>query len=359
MTLVIAMDWGSINYIISDARQSNAVGDGANNVVKTGIFFDGCIFGLVGNPDSGKEFMRSFLEVLSAHPQPNIGANWSFFCQFIEGYNFDKSKSARFEIILSERTSGQPKFHCLKSSEGEIRSLTEPEDGKAALTAFGSGASLFQHEIEHKIVPRMEDFFERCYTQGRSTEDTILVLRYLVCLWLNELTYGPHRHEIEAKRVGGLFNFVGQDQRKEKRQPTATYIITEISDDGWKAVTQTRVNRVVPLDTGLAFQYYTSNGKNDKPGIFVCDYLLSDCPMNERTDVEKRNFEAECNQMLGESGFCDFGYTKREHQIEDFFEVDSRLQEFVTDDGAPRDYLRQQIAKVILISRKNRNDALR
>lgn len=346
MTLIVAFQQPGINCIISDLRVTNSLtGEGRNSALKTGILCNGCIYGVVGAAHFARKFIRSFKEVVRSNRLDNVSDIWDVFLNYSKNYTYDKADSSFFYLILSERSSGKPKFHILDSKSGTVQTSPDSEY-MMNIVPFGSGANITSNEIQQKIGPKLGAFHQYAFeTLGNKYEDTACITPYLVCLWLNELSLGDVRYDLEQNGVGGAFHFICQTSKDEVRQETAWYVITSTYVKKNEIRSVAKLHKVTPLSSGVGFQTYLEDSLDTQESIFVDG--ASDYEHSEPTPEMIENLRNELKNSSDNAKFCGFGYSQDRFKNQFTFIIDCKSSDIVNHDGTPSEYLSEQIKQAI------------
>jgi len=212
MTYIAAFKNPGLTCIISDMRATRIEDNqkvGFNASLKTGIFFNGCIFGLSGNIERGKEFILTVKDLL--HTTMNPSESWSNFKQIISCYNFHNDKDDHFQIILSTRASGTPELFKFDSIKG-----LNTYGFKNGFISVGSGKKILDNFILEKCIPEMNEF----------PSAVLENYPFFLCLKLIELSESYGHDRLEKLDVGGLFHFIYQTDMFEAAQKPALYVLS-------------------------------------------------------------------------------------------------------------------------------------
>ena len=156
MTYILAFGQPGLNAIIADSRVSwdNVAGEreGTNNALKIGVLFRGCIYGTVGSVSAAREFIRSFKESIHGSTDDGLGC-WQKFERFVEQYPFPSSNS-KFQLIISNRVFGAPRFALLDSTSGLDQA---PIPHRYYLLAHGDGRLALNEKVDREFVPRLKE----------------------------------------------------------------------------------------------------------------------------------------------------------------------------------------------------------
>lgn len=221
MTYIVALQKSEHNFsaIISDLMVSqkdiktNKVIKSDNTVLKTGLLFKGCIFGLAGDANAGIDFIKQFKEIVN--PSEPIEKNWKLFQEYIKTCSIVNSGEV-FKIIISCRVKGRPNLFLFNSNSRSLSKITNE------IFTLGSGK-----EILDKILNNRRKIVEKIILeQMEKAEIPILYFPYFYCLWLSELTMGFEYSLLEKKGVGGLFHFCYQTKNGEGRQKPAVFVFS-------------------------------------------------------------------------------------------------------------------------------------
>jgi len=212
VTYIAAFKNPSFTCIISDMRVTKFEENqklGSNTSLKTGTFFNGCIFGLCGNIERGKEFILTVKAALTKTMSPS--ESWSKFNQIISCYNFHNDKDDHFQMILSTRASGTPELFKLDSIQG----LTTYGFDNGWISV-GSGKQFLDKFISEQCIPEIEKFPDKMFEN----------YPFFLCLKLTELSESFGHDYLEKLDVGGLFHFIYQTDKLEATQKPALFVLS-------------------------------------------------------------------------------------------------------------------------------------
>lgn len=229
MTYIVGFKQPGINVIISDSRVSwkgDYGREGRNDAMKTGMLFPGCIFGRIGDTAKSKVFIDSFRESVKGE-KDTIAGLWQRFEKFVETYPFSTNPNDQFQLLLSQRAYGEPRFHCLDSNTG-LTSVQVPHSNY--LLDYGSGKKILGPYIKEQFAPRLKLLKEKLRENPDLPIHAIpYITSYFLCLWLSELSLTTESSMLEEKDVGGAFHFIIQSSKGEESQKPALYIFSSIN----------------------------------------------------------------------------------------------------------------------------------
>lgn len=300
MTYVIGFSIDGVNSILSDTRVTDIkTQQGQNTALKTGILFDGCIYGVAGNVDNAFSFINAVK--MFAPDASSILDAWEKLNQLIMFYDFPTyTKDDSFQILLSSRHSGQPEFYIMSSNRELFRCEEE-------WVSIGSGKELLDDPVEEKYRIRIEKAKQALADKN---VPTATIHPYFLCLMLSELTLTFKRPRLEEKKVGGVFNFVYQTSADDNFQEPTLYIFSDIHPDTNKILLWGY--RVCRVPVGL---YLECNDSSLLPGIpdEVYTAIFHDPTVVDELEHIRTNpeFEQEIRKLISELPFyyfCGFGY---------------------------------------------------
>lgn len=346
MTLLVAFKQPGLNCIISDMRVTNSLnGEGRNSALKTGLLFPGCIYGITGAAEPSRIFIRALKEFMYANTGVDIEKAWSLFEYFVSTYKFDTTPTSRFDLVLSERSTGKPRFVYLESSTSKLHFDSSPSEQISA-APFGGGKEIVQHEFQKSIKNKLEDFFEYASDKlGKTPEEIIAFSPYIFCHWLNELSLGEYKYDLESNGVGGVFHFIYQNGCNESRQGSAWHIITSINEKNGKINSVANFHKVIPLSKGIGVQSYGFDTLDFESKILLdksADYEVSLADDDLIAELQK-----EFDSLKDEAVWGLIGYAHPKFKQSLSFRPNCKTSDYITDDGQPSEYLKNEINQTL------------
>lgn len=217
MTYIIGLNHFDINSIISDARVTSDDGTGQNISLKTGFLFPGCIFGRAGNMATSRDFILAVKSALTG--RNTLPGFWQQFQDFVSFYDMptgQTDRAGRFQLLLSSRCLGKPKFYLLDSYHRTVSSVEN------SWISIGSGREDLDPLVERDYKLRLDEIVRIIQSYGLPRQ----IYSYFVCLWLSELTLSFEKRFLEEKGVGGVFHFAFQTSNQEAIQEPALYVFS-------------------------------------------------------------------------------------------------------------------------------------
>jgi hypothetical protein len=219
MTYVIGINYPylKLSAIICDTKFT--AGDQIEGreapALKSGLLFDGCIFGASGEVDHIVRFVTdcktNFGNINSAET-----AFWKFENALPE---YDFWGYDDFQLVLSTNHGGEPSLYLLDPKAAErLIPIELGQGGNFVSCSIGSGKPLLD-------LP----FFEYLEDKGKiglSQDPEDLV--YGWCAWLMQYARGDKALELEKVGVGGYFHFWVQTATETKPQKTRLYVLFAI-----------------------------------------------------------------------------------------------------------------------------------
>jgi len=227
MTYIACFRNFGLNTIISDTRVTkdfNGQRFGVNIALKTGVLYNGCIYGLVGNSDRGREFLLAFLQTLPENSNPK--GSWSLIERFISGYNFPVSPREHFQIILSTRHSDPPDLYLLDSARGKLEYLGFEE----RWFSFGTGKPILDSYVGGYFIPQMKDIIKK-------QRLPFTAYPYVLCFKLTQFAQTFERSLLERYNVGGVFHCIFQVHDGDVPQSPSFYYYLSIDHKNKKIYT--------------------------------------------------------------------------------------------------------------------------
>jgi hypothetical protein len=318
VTLLIGWKQPGMNVIFADARmtrrRNGAEVSGENHSLKTGLLFPGCIFGRTGHVAASARFIAEWhRETPDKTGRPE--ELWALFCEFAAGYAFPELPEMHFQLLLSHRAAGAPKFALLDSETG-LTALEE--EHPVAAIAYGSGAQVeaIQDAFKRVFPERLRELVAYLDERGRDSSFTAFAAPLFVSLWLSELSLTWESIDLERGGVGGVFHFLLQMDGGEATQPPAVFVFADLVGS--------KVNlwcyRIVPVVGCLYVERYVPPGQDGPDSPPYCEKEVYADPtsrpdLDELSDTE---LDAELRRALNDMPFFQFlgiGFTRPHHRL--------------------------------------------
>jgi hypothetical protein len=277
-----------------------------NTALKTGLLFNGCIFGMSGDARAGTKFITEFNNKKQNIQSDSVKSKWKLFKEYVKRYKMEGNIDG-FELILSCRHKGYPQLYIYNSKKKSISEIDED------WVSIGSGKELLDDMVAEKRK-KNEEVILNIISKINLPIDCF---PYFYCLFLSELTMGFEVSLLEKMGVGGLFHFYYQTSKGEWRQKPSVFVLMDID----------KLNKTV-------YHYIYR-------ALFIDGFLIVDNPLEEpqrkiltssfeRKDVdfmrpdEQRllgdtiNMKADKNQFYF---FCGFGFSKPEFRNKRLFHI--------------------------------------
>lgn len=223
LTYVVGFRQPGLNAIIADVRMTldDHTLDDPDMAVKTGVFFPGCLYGVVGNATEASQFISEVRESLNVEMQS--AALWDLFERIADGFSPTRDKKRRFRLLLSSRLLGQPTFYEFDSFHGLSRLPTTKD---YQVYTRGSGKRLLDGYVLN-LLPQLKGT-QDYLLKGRRLPSPFVheVSPYLLCLWLSEFSLTVGQARLGEIGVGGEFHFMYQTCDGEGGQKPAVYIFS-------------------------------------------------------------------------------------------------------------------------------------
>ncbi|MCB0343982.1 MAG: hypothetical protein KDD66_02650 [Bdellovibrionales bacterium] len=325
--------------------------------VKSGILFPGCIFGLTGSLNSARAFITAFREV-TADKTGSPARLWNSFVDFCCKYEFDLDPEEAFQLILSSRASGKPKFYFFDSLLGFS---APPECDDKFLMGFGSGVATMEELIQETIIPKyesMESIVDKMIeNQPISSEQ---VFPYLLSLWLSEFSLTFESSKLRAASVGGPFHFVAQTAHSEAPQQPAAYFF--LNPNLPKKEIYADFFRVVPVANGVYIESMRPERRRHRE-LYVQaskSVFFDTMTRPDASYLSNEEMLSEVKEMLSAMPFfcfSGFGFTdpRLRHTSGFIFTNNGKREELFTKDGKPSPWL-QSFLTHAMEQLRNSND---
>lgn len=316
MTYVVGLNQLGANAIICDTRvtwwRSTTKVGGANTSLKSGLLFPGCIYGIVGDLGAARDFIIEGKRYLTG--TNTLAGFWEKFTGFVKQYAFQPTIDGSFQLLLSSRNLGSPRFYVLNSTEATL-------EAQGKLVTLGSGKEILDASIDRLISDR-STMIDELIEQNKIPPFSF---PYFYCLWLNEMTQGTELSRLEEYDVGGIFHFLWQDWQHEHAQFPAVYALS--AADVRRKTICTWICRVVYAEGALVVDNPITNAREifidtaARPSFAVADF--DDVRRSISSEVDSAPFYY----------FCGFGFSDPGHRGEFGFSITTENKFVVTKDG--------------------------
>lgn len=181
------------------------------------------MYGSIGSVASITQFVRAFKESIHGRTD-NILGFWRLFKHFVEHYPFPSGKDKQFQLLISHRGFGEPRFAKLDSRNG----LDETKIPHSYyLLGLGRGREALNDDIKNLYTPRLKELQQALlHTKKLEREIVHTVSPYFLCLWLCEKSLTFEATHLASYGVGGVFHFACQTKDFEAPQMPAVYLFS-------------------------------------------------------------------------------------------------------------------------------------
>jgi len=248
MTYIIGINKREHNFvtIISDIMVTREYPNGTiireNTALKTGLLFDGCLYGLSGDARAGHDFLLGFKQ--KVNKTFSIKENVGEFIKYIKSANWSKGEG--FKILFTIRNP-VPELYLFDSDNPDLKLCNDP------VVTIGSGKQYFD-----KMVLSMNEYVDSMIMRILKNKNIpIVYYPCFMCLWLSEQTLGFEKAFLEKIGVGGVFHFCYQTIDKEHRH--LPIIFSLISLDKTTGKVDYKTYRVSFINGFLVIDYLTDN----------------------------------------------------------------------------------------------------
>lgn len=214
MTYIVALIRNGTAALIADGRETVGA-NGKNEAMKIATVFPGCIIAVSGDSRGLEEFIYKFR--CQVDKQATTSETWAHFREYCED---QLPTPYKFEAVLSERISGEPRLHLVDSTAGLIAC--------GNTVTIGSGKDY----LDARLLPWIESSLPKVAADLADEYGSHGLLPAAVALWLIQESHGQYGYELQEAGVGGAFYFMTQTSESESFQPTCAYTIARRQDDG-------------------------------------------------------------------------------------------------------------------------------
>lgn len=345
MTYVVGLALNGMNSILCDTRGTWSTPSGSNGenvLLKTGLLFPGCIFGRVGNFDNSRAFILAAKH--SVTPTNTIAGFWSDFVNFASDYAYPDGPNNHFQILLSTRHSGEPRFHILDSSEG----LSEVRDLPITL---GSGKKILDDLVRGDFHDRISLVREAIKGQPFGNE----LYPYLFCQWLSELSLTFEHSLLERHKVGGPFHFIFQVSASEHTQKPSLYVFYDVDKPMrriyWWQYRLSHIGNWLIIDKMIPPGQLSGYPSGKQERVALIDE--ASLPPKETGVWDYGELHSELEETIEEKlsaqelyFFCGFGFTDSRYRTPVRFHATTKGDYVITEDGIRDDFMQLLIDDV-------------
>lgn len=310
MTYIIGFRQPGLNAILADTLATcthNGVVEHREGDLKLGLLFPGCVYGSIGSSGAATSFIRRFKESIYKDTD-RISGFWQQLCAFIKQYPFPSRRVDHFQLLLSHRGLGDPRFAKLDSFSG----LEEGEIPHSYfMLAYGSGCEILNDDLTNIYTPQLKIMQRYLLDEKKLDIHTVHAISpYFLCLWLCEKSLTFEKSHLATKGVGGVFHFIQQTASLEATQHPALYLFSAV--DRTSREIRTWLYRVSSAQGGL---YVESHAPPDYPGSKGIVNKLITFDVAARYDVlgmPENKLRAVVEVELASQPFyrfCGFGFT--------------------------------------------------
>jgi hypothetical protein len=268
--------------------------DRNNSSLKTGLLFEGCIYGVAGNANLAKIFIMGFRELTDK--SKSMEYNWNLLQHYAKA-EFSDQSGEPFKVLISSRFSGSPQLFLYDSNQKTISKIEDE------IYSIGSGKKILDDIINLRRKMAEKTIAEIFYKK----DIPILYYPYFYCLWLSELTMGFEVTKLEEIGVGGLFHFCFQTNEKEGRQQPSVFVLS--MPDIKKKTIYNHIYRVTFVDRYLVV---------DNPLVSPSRYIIMPFEMSQINSISPEELQRLGETINRESDlqqfyyFCGFGFPSPE-----------------------------------------------
>jgi hypothetical protein len=214
MTYLVGLKRGAATVLIADTAMTQK-GEVKLGVLKTGLLFPGCVYGLCGDAKGGRRFINDCHAQLQRQLVGDYKLNdaWRAFYAFVAGYDFPAGRG--FEMILCSRNSGASRmFHYTLPLR-----LVESQD----MITLGTGKKLLDEPQRQFLSEMGEDLFVQDIPDPAFSIGVRVGMG--IGLFLTQQSCGDEAPGLQDAGVGGVFHFVHQTAEYEDTQMPGVYLI--------------------------------------------------------------------------------------------------------------------------------------
>ena len=349
MTYIIGFAQPGCNTIIADSRVSwqNEAGNwtGENSSLKTGLLFDGCIFGKVGNNWHSRKFIKEFKKIIYKSGN-NSQQNWNVLQEFSSTYGYSSNEEDQFLLLLSSRHTSMPEFYLLDSHNGINRLEGR---GDCWILTYGSGKKILDQYVG-KFSSRVREFQNYAIRNKLFPSQMSLFLStpYFICLWLSEMSLTFEKVKLEEYKVGGVFHFISQTDSEDLGQNPAIYLFSAANRKSKEIYTW--LYRIASVAGGLYVEAHIPPKNRGKDGYSEKHAFFDGASRLDVEIVDEEELQTELREELDELPFyffLGFGFTDPYDRKSFGFQVSTngKQEELLTPTGSLQQFFQERIAE--------------
>ena len=214
VTYIVGLRYESVSAILCDSVSSNRSREVlSDTILKSGQIAPGIIYAYCGMIYPAQRFIIEAKDFLTGLPISDDF--WQPFFDFANHHVSHNTKKDEFQLLLSERSTGKPRFHVFDSNKGFIK-----EDAKPPVT-LGTGKALLDDVVNGIWKSKLHEDYCR---QGSLAPEHF---PYAFSLFLMERSQGFEVSQLQKVGVGGYFHFSYQTGDDESRQSPAVYVLAD------------------------------------------------------------------------------------------------------------------------------------
>lgn len=225
MTYLVGLRYESVSAILCDSVSSDQSSREvlSDTILKSGSIAPGIIYAYCGMIYPAQRFIIAAKDFLTGRPISDDF--WQPFLDFANHYVSHNTNKDEFQLLISERSAGKPRFHVFDSNEGFIK-----EDATPPVT-LGTGKPLLDDVVNGIWQSKIHEDY--CRQGGLAPEH----FPYAYSLFLMERSQGLEAPQLRDVGVGGYFHFSYQTENNDFRQSPAVYVLVNYNRDSQKIYT--------------------------------------------------------------------------------------------------------------------------
>ena len=216
MTYLVGLRYESTSAILCDSVISSDSERGevlSDTFLKSGLLAPGIIYAYCGMVVPAQRFVKAAKDFLTGRLISDDF--WSPFVAFATHYVANNVNKGQFNLLLSERSTGQPRFHVFDSNEGFTDNIDPP-------ITLGDGRELLDDVVYGMWGAKAHEVL--CRENGLPS----IHFPYVYALFLMERAQGFEAPKLQDAGVGGYFHFSYQTGDQDSRQSPAVYVLVTV-----------------------------------------------------------------------------------------------------------------------------------